>query len=114
SWRRLERQRAVCALIFAFDRAGNSSPARIAMMAMTTSSSTRVKAGSVLDLPPPTLAGPLDFVVFILTPRYCSRVEQRLQHNACAGDSIYFAPRGAQRRIRSWRWSDTEMAPRST
>ena len=45
SWRRLERQRAVCALVLAFDRAGNSKLAKMAMMAMTTSSSTRVKAG---------------------------------------------------------------------
>jgi hypothetical protein len=41
SWRKLERQRAVCALVFAFDRAGKSRLARIAMMAMTTSSSMR-------------------------------------------------------------------------
>jgi hypothetical protein len=33
-----------CALSFALDRAGNSSDARIAMMAMTTSNSMSVKA----------------------------------------------------------------------
>src|SRR5262245_49031938 len=37
------RQVIACALPFAFARAGNSNPARIAMMAITTSSSIKVK-----------------------------------------------------------------------
>jgi len=32
-----------CALVLAFERAGKSMPARMAMMAMTTSSSIKVK-----------------------------------------------------------------------
>jgi hypothetical protein len=35
------------AFAFAFDNAGSSIPARIAMMAMTTSSSIRVKADRI-------------------------------------------------------------------
>src|SRR5262245_11227452 len=65
SWRRLERQRAVCALFFAFDRAGNNRLAKMAMTAMTTSNSTRVKAGSILGVPR-TVAGRFDFFVFML------------------------------------------------
>src|SRR5438876_710273 len=41
---RLFRQTMACALAFARDKAGRSSPARIAMIAMTAKSSMRVKA----------------------------------------------------------------------
>src|SRR6266545_1592564 len=69
SWRRLERQRAVCALILAFDSVGNSRLARIARMAITTSSSMRVKAGATFDLTR-TVAGPhLDTTTGKLLPR---------------------------------------------
>src|SRR6185369_10959954 len=44
SWRRLERQAVREAFILALERAGSSMAARMAMMAMTTSSSIRVKA----------------------------------------------------------------------
>src|SRR5438309_2202009 len=43
-WRRLERQLVACALALALLKAGNSMAARMAMMAITTSSSMRVKA----------------------------------------------------------------------
>src|SRR5438552_1164351 len=43
--RRLEMQRIAWALPLAFARAGRSMPARIAIMAITTSSSMRVKPG---------------------------------------------------------------------
>ena len=36
----------LCALALAFDSAGNSRPARIAMIAMTTSNSMRVNASA--------------------------------------------------------------------
>src|SRR5262245_8891504 len=49
SSRRLETQHAVCALIFAFDSVGKSKLARIAMMAITTSSSMSVKPGLAFD-----------------------------------------------------------------
>src|SRR5262249_1073691 len=43
-WRRFDTQLIMCAFRLAFDRAGNNMAARIAMMAMTTSSSIKVKA----------------------------------------------------------------------
>jgi hypothetical protein len=43
-WRKLEVHRACRALVFPFAKAGNSIPARMAMMATTTSSSINVKA----------------------------------------------------------------------
>src|SRR5688572_6947462 len=50
SWRRLLRQRAEWDEAFASDKTGNSKLARIAMMAMTTSSSMRVKPRSNPEL----------------------------------------------------------------
>src|SRR5438093_13282967 len=44
--RRLLLHTAVCAAVLARDSAGNSSAARIAMMAMTTRSSIKVKAST--------------------------------------------------------------------
>jgi hypothetical protein len=43
-WRMLEVHLICFAFSFALDNAGNNMPARIAMMAMTTNSSIRVKA----------------------------------------------------------------------
>src|SRR2546426_300053 len=43
-WRRLERQLIDCALPLARERTGNSNDAKIAMIAMTTSNSIKVKA----------------------------------------------------------------------
>ncbi|HEY5344746.1 MAG TPA: hypothetical protein VIK62_00210 [Verrucomicrobiae bacterium] len=43
-------QDVLCAFVFADESAGNKSAARIAMMAMTTSSSTSVNAKSFLSV----------------------------------------------------------------
>src|ERR1051326_3588738 len=44
NWRRLFRQKTDCPLVFALARTGNKSEARMAIMAITTSNSTSVKA----------------------------------------------------------------------
>src|SRR5882724_2986316 len=51
SWRLLLTQAVRLAFSFALAKAGNNNPARIAMMAMTTRSSIKVKAPSNLVLP---------------------------------------------------------------
>src|SRR5258707_13199148 len=46
----LLRQEMPCALVLALDKAGNNNPARMAMMAMTTSNSIRVNPRSALNV----------------------------------------------------------------
>src|SRR6266487_4849305 len=72
---RLFRHMIPCALVFAFANAGTSKPARMAMMAMTTSSSIKVKPGQELN--------PGDwlnrFRVFMVNVCLCSVLRQQGQ-----------------------------------
>src|ERR1039458_3659808 len=64
----LLRQAMPCALPLAWDKTGSSKAARIAMMAMTTSSSMRVKARRLGARPTDTRAfrWPVSFIVICL------------------------------------------------